>query len=396
MKTTENKQESKIIAFAHLIIPDKLLENHETRLKSIVLLLTLLSNMIVSAALIPVLIFSFDDSPIVKEAGITLICASMSVYVVSLIILNRFAALFAAGNLALAGIYAGAMVSSWATGGIYSPVMYMILIPPVFAFVITNLKSAAFWSVLAVLSFIGIWGIDELVYEYERMEQFGSMQVIINSADVTTLNIVIPVATLIAILIVVAVYEINSMQMKKMLSQERNMFAFKASHDPLTGLGNRAEFDTRLKMSIETAWHSSYPLALVYIDLDGFKPINDTLGHHAGDIVLTTVSDRLSKLVRGTDMVARLGGDEFAIILQGIGDNQKIEPILQKVLTSISREINLDDGQTVSVRGSLGVAYYPEDAETPDRLCRYADMAMYLAKEKKNTWRFYKDVVHTE
>jgi diguanylate cyclase (GGDEF)-like protein len=396
VKTTENKQESKIIAFAHLIIPDKLLENHETRLKSIVLLLTLLSNMIVSAALIPVLIFSFDDSPIVKEAGITLICASMSVYVVSLIILNRFAALFAAGNLALAGIYAGAMVSSWATGGIYSPVMYMILIPPVFAFVITNLKSAAFWSVLAVLSFIGIWGIDELVYEYERIEQFGSMQVIINSADVTTLNIVIPVATLIAILIVVAVYEINSMQMKKMLSQERNMFAFKASHDPLTGLGNRAEFDTRLKMSIETAWHSSYPLALVYIDLDGFKPINDTLGHHAGDIVLTTVSDRLSKLVRGTDMVARLGGDEFAIILQGIGDNQKIEPILQKVLTSISREINLDDGQTVSVRGSLGVAYYPEDAETPDRLCRYADMAMYLAKEKKNTWRFYKDVVHTE
>lgn len=396
MKTTDNKQESKLVSFAHLIIPDKLLENHETRLKSIVLLLTLLSNMIVSAALIPVLIFSFDDSPIVKEAGITLICASMSVYVVSLIILNRFAALFAAGNLALAGIYAGAMVSSWATGGIYSPVMYMILIPPVFAFVITNLKSAAFWSVLAVLSFIGIWGIDELVYEYERMEQFGSMQVIINSADVTTLNIVIPVATLIAILIVVAVYEINSMQMKKMLSQERNMFAFKASHDPLTGLGNRAEFDTRLKMSIETAWHSSYPLALVYIDLDGFKPINDTLGHHAGDIVLTTVSDRLSKLVRGTDMVARLGGDEFAIILQGIGDNQKIEPILQKVLTSISREINLDDGQTVSVRGSLGVAYYPEDAETADRLCRYADMAMYLAKEKKNTWRFYKDVVHTE
>lgn len=396
MKTTDIKQESKLVSFAHLIIPDKLLENHETRLKSIVLLLTLLSNMIVSAALIPVLIFSFDDSPIVKEAGITLICASMSVYVVSLIILNRFAALFAAGNLALAGIYAGAMVSSWATGGIYSPVMYMILIPPVFAFVITNLKSAAFWSVLAVLSFIGIWGIDELVYEYERMEQFGSMQVIINSADVTTLNIVIPVATLIAILIVVAVYEINSMQMKKMLSQERNMFAFKASHDPLTGLGNRAEFDTRLKMSIETAWHSSYPLALVYIDLDGFKPINDTLGHHAGDIVLTTVSDRLSKLVRGTDMVARLGGDEFAIILQGIGDNQKIEPILQKVLTSISREINLDDGQTVSVRGSLGVAYYPEDAETADRLCRYADMAMYLAKEKKNTWRFYKDVVHTE
>ncbi len=394
MSTTE-VQENRLMQLAHRIIPDSLLDNHETRLKAVVLLLTLIGNLTISALLIPVLIYSFADSPIVTERGIQLISGCITLYIVSMIILNRFAALNTAGNITLAGIYFGALISSWATGGIYSPLMYILLIPPVFAFVITNITSALSWSVLTVITFLAIWGIDELALIYQPMEKYESLQVIINSADVTALNIIIPLTSLIAILTMVAIYELNSMQMKKMLSQERNMFAFKASHDPLTGLGNRAEFDARIKMSIEQAWHSEYPLALVYIDLDGFKPINDTLGHHAGDIVLTTISDRLAKMVRGTDMVARLGGDEFAIILQGVGDNQKIEPVLKKLLTTISEDITLDDGQVVNVNGSFGVAYYPEDAETPDRLCRYADMAMYLAKEEKNTWRYYQQVNHT-
>lgn len=387
-------KENKLMRLAHHIIPDKLLDNLETRLKSIVLLLTLICNMSISIILIPILIYSFGDSPTVKEGGIQIIGVCMIIYVLSLIILTRFAALNTAGNITLAGIYFGALTSSWATGGIYSPLMYILLIPPVFAFVITNISSALTWSILTIATFLGIWGVDELALVYQFMEPFESIQVIINSKDVTALNIIIPLTSLIAILAVVAIYELNSKQMKKILSQERNMFAFKASHDPLTGLGNRAEFDTRLKMSIEAAWHSSYPLALVYIDLDGFKPINDTLGHHAGDIVLTTISNRLAKIVRGTDMVARLGGDEFAIILQGMGENKKIEPILQKLLSTISEDITLDDGKIVNVHGSFGVAYYPEDAGTPDRLCRYADMAMYLAKEEKNTWRFYQQITH--
>ena len=392
---TAEPQENKWMKLAHRFIPDKLLHNHETRLKAVVLLLTLICNMTISALLIPVLTYFFAESPAVSEGGIQLISICMALYVISFIILNRLAALNTAGNITLAGIYFGALVSSWATGGIYSPLMYILLIPPVFAFVLTNITSALTWSALTIITFLAIWGVDELALIYESMEQYESLQVIINAADVTALNIIIPLTSLIAILLVVAIYELNSVQMKKMLSQERNMFAFKASHDPLTGLGNRAEFDARIKMSIEQAWHSEYPLALVYIDLDGFKPINDTLGHHAGDIVLTSISNRLAKMVRGTDMVARLGGDEFAIILQGVGDNAKIEPVLKKLLATISEDITLDDGQVVNVNGSFGVAYYPEDAKTPDRLCRYADMAMYLAKEEKNTWRFYQQVTRT-
>ncbi|NRB41712.1 MAG: GGDEF domain-containing protein [Pseudomonadales bacterium] len=390
----KNKDINKFMVVSHRIIPDSLLEDLETRLKSEVLLITLAGIMLISMCLIPVLFYFFAESPAIRDGGITLIGLCMASYVVSLFILNRFAALNTAGNITLAGIFMGAVISSWATGGIYSPLMYTLLIPPVFAFVFTNLRSALFWSMITVVTFLAIWGIDELAFRYPVMEQYESMQVIINAADVTALNIIMPLASLISILLVVASYEVSSKQMKKLLTQERNMFAFKASHDSLTGLGNRAEFDTRLQMSIDAAWHSDYPLALIYIDLDGFKPINDTLGHHAGDVVLRIIAKRLAAIVRGTDMVARLGGDEFAIILQGIGDNDKMQPIMEKILSTISQDITLDDGQSVNVSGSLGVAYYPENADTADRLCRYADMAMYLAKEEKNTWRFYQQVPH--
>ena len=388
----QNNKDNKWMLLAQRFIPNQLLESAETRLKSVILVITLAGTMLISICLIPVLFYFFSDSPSVRDGGIMLLGLCMTIYIASLFILHRFCALNTAANLTLSGIFIGTVISSWATGGIYSPLMYTLLIPPVFAFVIANLSSAFIWSGMTIFTFLAIWGVDELAFRYPTMEQYESIQVIINAADVTALNIIMPLASLIGILLVVASYEISSREMKKQLMQERNMFAFKASHDPLTGLGNRAEFDHRLKLAVKEAWHSDFSLALIYIDLDGFKPINDTLGHHAGDVVLSTISERLSHIVRGTDMVARLGGDEFAIILQGMGDNQKMQPVLEKILKTISQDIQLDDGKIVNVNGSLGIAYYPEDARTTDRLCRYADMAMYLAKEEKNTWRFYQQL----
>lgn len=387
------KKEHILMRFAYRVIPDELLDNHETHLKSVVLLFTLISILVFSILLIIALNYFFSNTPAIREGGMKLITICIAIYTLSLIILNRFAALHIAGNLTLAGIYFNAVISGWATGGIYSPLMYILFIPPVFAFIITNIKSSISWLVVTVITFISIWGVDELALRYEFFEPYESLQVMIAADDVTALTIIIPLTSLIAILTVVTIYELNSLQIKKLLSLEKNMFAFKASHDPLTGLDNRAEFDVQIKISSKQSWHSDSPLALVYIDLDGFKPVNDTLGHHAGDTVLIAISDRMKKNVRGTDVVARLGGDEFAIILQGVGDNQTIEPILKKLLTTISEDITLDDGKVVNVNGSLGVAYYPEDSEDPDRLCRYADMAMYLAKEEKNTWRYYQQVM---
>ena len=389
-----SNKKSKWLALAHYIIPEKLLDNLDTRLKSVILIITLFGFLAFSAVLIPVLLYFLPDVPAVSEDGIVLVLICMLFYVTSFIVLNRFSALNTAGNITLTGIYLGTVISSWATGGIYSPLMYALFIPPVFAFIITNLISAWTWATITVVTFVAMWTVDELAMSYPAMEKYESLQIMTNAADVTTLSLILPLMSLVCILLVVASYELSSKEMKKMLTKEMHKFAFKANHDPLTGLANRTKFDDRLKLSIESAKQTNQALALAYIDLDGFKPINDTLGHHAGDIVLKTISQRLSNTVRGSDMVARLGGDEFSIILHGVPSNRVMQPLAEKILNIIAQDVILDDGTTVNVTGSIGVAYYPEDATTTDRLCRYADMAMYKAKDEKSTWRFYQPEKH--
>ncbi len=377
------------LSLAYHILPDNLLDHVETRLKSVILLITLFGMLGLSTLFIPVLLYAFPDVPTISEDGIVLLLLCMCFYVCSFFVLKVFGALNTAGNITLSGIYLGSVIASWATGGIYSPLMYALLIPPVYAFIITNLTSAWIWAIVSIFTFLGMWGIDELAMDYAAMEQYESLQIMINAADVTTLAVIMPIASLIGILLVVASYELSSQEMKKMLTQERNMFEFKANHDPLTGLANRTEFDNRLKRSIDSPRKTDEALALAYIDLDGFKPINDSLGHHAGDVVLKVLAQRLASSVRTTDLVARLGGDEFAIILQGVAHNAAMQPLVEKILAKMAQDIVLEDGKVVNVTGSIGVAYYPSDAGTPDRLCRYADMAMYKAKQEKGTWRYY-------
>ncbi len=416
-----NKPENKLNRLLLRLIPGKLAEHQDSRMKSTVLLLTLLSNISMLCFLLPFIMLGFADSPIIKEGGVVLIGACLGTYVFSFIIFYRFASLIFAGNIALTAIFITAALTSWSTGGITSPMMYLLLIPPVFSFILTNIASGIFWTFISSLSFMLLWGVDELLnpefllrmkldelfssqfnmpgvldrfFESEEFEMFEPTMVILNPADLTFLDIIIPLLSLGMIVTIVGIYESHSIRLNKMLSQERNLFEFKASHDSLTGLANRAEFDMRIKMAIDNARHSEYSIALIYIDLDGFKPINDTIGHHAGDVVLEKISERLAKIVRGTDTVARLGGDEFAIILQGISSEAQISPILEKILKTLGEDIAIDAKITVNVHGSLGIAFFPEDADSADSLCRHADMAMYMAKEEKNTYRFYKQTLH--
>lgn len=373
------------------LTPKKLQEHLNTRMKSNVLLLTLASNVTMLFLVYPFILWGFKESPIIEEGGTFLIGASLAIYLLSFLVFYRFGSLVAAGNIALSAVFFTAASTSWLTDGSSSPMILLFLIPPVFSFILTNILSGVIWTIIGALSFITLWGIDEFLVA-DRFEQFQPMQLMLNPTDVGLLDIIIRLLSLGMIVSIVGIYESYSIRLTKMLSQERNLFEFKACHDPLTGLANRAEFDSRLKLAIESAWHSSYSLALIYIDLDGFKPINDTIGHHAGDIVLEKVSTRLSKIVRGTDTVARLGGDEFAIILQGISNEVQIKPILEKVLKNIAEDISITENINVNVHASMGIAFYPENADSPDSLCRHADMAMYLAKEEKNTWRFFNQI----
>jgi diguanylate cyclase (GGDEF)-like protein len=164
-----------------------------------------------------------------------------------------------------------------------------------------------------------------------------------------------------------------------------------AYFDSLTGLPNRTLIHDRIKDAIALARRQGHAVAVLFIDLDRFKPINDTLGHEAGDKVLRMVGARLTESVRATDTVARLGGDEFLVTLTSLTSNYHIAPLTRKILDALAEPYDVD-GREVFTGASIGVGLYPDDGESPTDLIRKADMAMYAAKgEGRNTYRFYSD-----
>ena len=152
-----------------------------------------------------------------------------------------------------------------------------------------------------------------------------------------------------------------------------------ANFDQLTGLPNRHMFLDRLQHEAAHAKREGACLALLFIDLDHFKQVNDSLGHEKGDMLLRQAARRISERVRATDTVARLGGDEFTVILAGVGQLGGIERVLQELTAALALPFVLD-GDTAQVSASVGVALYPADAESSDALLRHADQAMYAAK----------------
>ena len=162
-----------------------------------------------------------------------------------------------------------------------------------------------------------------------------------------------------------------------------------AHHDPLTELPNRLLLDARLKHAIQRAHRESSSLAILFLDLDRFKTVNDGLGHPIGDVLLKSVAALLGACVRNEDTVARLGGDEFVIVLEGAGDAGHISEMAKKILFALNKPYDLD-GQTVYVSASIGISTYPADGYDGTTLLKNADAAMYLAKEEgRNTFRFY-------
>ncbi|WP_339805423.1 diguanylate cyclase [uncultured Marinobacter sp.] len=152
-----------------------------------------------------------------------------------------------------------------------------------------------------------------------------------------------------------------------------------AQHDPLTKLPNRALFLDRLHSSLARARRDSIRLAVLYLDMDNFKQINDTFGHSTGDQLLREVADRLTQCVRESDTVGRLGGDEFAVLLDGISRHEDAATVAEKILVALSSPYNLE-GATLVSAPSVGIAVYPDHGEDDAQLVRHADGAMYAAK----------------
>ena len=164
-----------------------------------------------------------------------------------------------------------------------------------------------------------------------------------------------------------------------------------ANFDALTGLPNRTMFHGRLLHAVKRANRRKARLALLFIDLDRFKQINDTLGHAAGDELLRATSQRMTATVPGGAIVARLGGDEFTVLLPDIHADQDAQSVAQALLTAFEDPVNLG-GNEVVISPSIGIAFYPEHGDDPGTLLKHADAAMYSSKDAgRNTWRVYND-----
>jgi len=164
---------------------------------------------------------------------------------------------------------------------------------------------------------------------------------------------------------------------------------YTANHDPLTGLLNRVQFHDRFTQTLSSVRRHETKLALMFLDLDRFKLINDTLGHRMGDLLLQAVSERLKSSIRINDTLARLGGDEFVVLLNDINLIDDVARIAQKTIDILTQPFTLE-GNDIVITASVGISVYPDDGENSQILLTNADTAMYLAKERgKNNYQFY-------
>lgn len=187
---------------------------------------------------------------------------------------------------------------------------------------------------------------------------------------------------------------LNDITDKKRAEQE---LRYLANYDTLTGLPNRALLSERLGRAIVRARRQESRVAVLFLDLDRFKDINDSLGHAAGDRLLKAAATRLQATVGASDTVARLGGDEFTVILEDIESRHAVEKVAREILNAFSMPLEVDDRHDVVITPSLGISLYPDHALVPTDLLKFADTAMYQAKsEGRNTFQIYNETMDAE
>ena len=177
-------------------------------------------------------------------------------------------------------------------------------------------------------------------------------------------------------------FEHIAKHMRLRLDEECARFAFDAAHDPLTGLANRAMFARRLVEAIEHAGINRELLALMYIDLNDFKPINDNYGHHVGDAVLEAVGKRLTAVVRQSDTVARLGGDEFAVLYRHLRTKGDFQICVDRISQVFAQPVVFGQ-EVLRISAGIGVVYYPDDGRDAAALQERADALMYQSKQRR-------------
>ena len=264
-----------------------------------------------------------------------------------------------------------------------SPVLQLLIIPPLTAFFFGGRllgRSIALITLLIVTLLI-------------LLQAFGfSFPQTVESLDKRNiLSFVVTFLNLSVISVMAFIYEYTASIFKQERDVEHHKFVQLAKTDPLTGLANRRNFDAMLaeRMAAYGPQNQLQRFALGYLDLDGFKPINDRYGHAIGDEVLRVVSDRLRNALRGSDFVGRHGGDEFMLMIDLPSGQDFLEMMADRILKAIAQPIPTTAG-SVGVTGSLGFAIFPLDASEIEELKKSADSAMYAAKNQRGVWRYFR------
>lgn len=283
----------------------------------------------------------------------------------------------------LAIMTAGVCVSG---GPIASPALQLLIIPPLTAYFFGGRPlggSIVLITTLIVLTLI-------------LLDAFGIHfpQTVEATDKLNILNFVVTSLSLAVVSTMAFIYEYTAAVLKRERDSEHEKFIHLAKTDPLTGLANRRNFDAMLAERMSVHGHPSLPqrFALGYLDLDGFKPINDRHGHAIGDEVLRVISERLRSMLRGSDFVGRHGGDEFMLMIDLPEGQDFLEIMAERLLNSIAQPINTSTG-IVGVTGSLGFAIFPLDAREIEALKKSADTAMYAAKRQRGSWRYFHSTV---
>jgi diguanylate cyclase (GGDEF)-like protein len=206
--------------------------------------------------------------------------------------------------------------------------------------------------------------------------------------------------TLVPIVLVLAAYDLTLIPLLwlplaaiQLGGRQAVINAHQANHDALTGLPNRAQLHERVSGALAAAKLRGGQVGVLLMDLDGFKEINDTLGHHHGDVLLQRVAERLKASTRPADLVARLGGDEFALLLPDIAGTDDAIEVARRTLEELEGPVHIH-GVDLDVRGSVGIACFPDDGTDVDELLSGADMAMYRAKQARTGWALYDEALN--
>lgn len=276
--------------------------------------------------------------------------------------------------------YAGVMMGIATSGGpLTSPATPIIVIPVILAFTLGTRYSGMLWSAIIMATHVAMLIVDHWFFKFPQL---------LDMSKPLMHHLMHWGVNYFAIIFLMLVYESITRRLKRERDAERDRYAFLAAHDPLTGLANRLMFDNQLARALASSDRNKNIVGLVMIDLDGFKPINDTLGHDMGDNILRAIADRLTNLLRKADTIARIGGDEFAVILENVASPPGIDIVAQRIVDEINKPYDiLPAGMCVGA--SVGVAMYPLHSRDENTLRVLADHAMYEAKKTHNCYKIY-------